>query len=132
MAKWKDNLIVKLLLGVIVGIIVGLYANEQVIGVINTIKFLIGQVIFFIVPLIILGFITPAITKMKSNASKMLGTMLGLSYSSSVGAALFSMTAGYILIPKLKDRKSTRLNSSHANISYAVFCLTKKTQRYNN
>src|SRR3712207_8396413 len=26
-----------------------------------------------------------------------------------------------------KDRKSTRLNSSHANISYAVFCLNKKT-----
>src|SRR3712207_7479878 len=26
-----------------------------------------------------------------------------------------------------QDRKSTRLNSSHANISYAVFCLTKKT-----
>src|SRR3712207_8621294 len=28
---------------------------------------------------------------------------------------------------ELQDRKSTRLNSSHANISYAVFCLTKKT-----
>src|SRR3712207_9109557 len=28
----------------------------------------------------------------------------------------------------LADRKSTRLNSSHANISYAVFCLKKKTQ----
>src|SRR3712207_8624829 len=27
------------------------------------------------------------------------------------------------------DRKSTRLNSSHANISYAVFCLTKKRER---
>src|SRR3712207_9144856 len=27
------------------------------------------------------------------------------------------------------DRKSTRLNSSHANISYAVFCLTKKTKQ---
>src|SRR3712207_8271709 len=27
---------------------------------------------------------------------------------------------------KLVDRKSTRLNSSHANISYAVFCLKKK------
>src|SRR3712207_2921311 len=101
MAKWKDNLIVKLLLGVIVGIIVGLYANEQVIGVINTIKFLIGRVIFFIVALIMLGVITAALTKLKSNASRMLRTMLGLSYSSSVGAALFSMTAGYILIPKL-------------------------------
>src|SRR3712207_7146762 len=28
------------------------------------------------------------------------------------------------------DRKSTRLNSSHANISYAVFCLKKKKTRY--
>src|SRR3712207_8439582 len=28
--------------------------------------------------------------------------------------------------PELSDRKSTRLNSSHANISYAVFCLKKK------
>src|SRR3712207_7856379 len=30
-------------------------------------------------------------------------------------------------IVAVKDRKSTRLNSSHANISYAVFCLKKKT-----
>src|SRR3712207_7401115 len=30
------------------------------------------------------------------------------------------------------DRKSTRLNSSHANISYAVFCLKKKTNQYIN
>src|SRR3712207_8970856 len=29
-----------------------------------------------------------------------------------------------------EDRKSTRLNSSHANISYAVFCLKKKTARH--
>src|SRR3712207_8483867 len=29
--------------------------------------------------------------------------------------------------PMVEDRKSTRLNSSHANISYAVFCLKKKT-----
>src|SRR3712207_7247855 len=30
-----------------------------------------------------------------------------------------------------KDRKSTRLNSSHANISYAVFCLKKKKKNHN-
>src|SRR3712207_7946151 len=29
-----------------------------------------------------------------------------------------------------RDRKSTRLNSSHANISYAVFCLKKKNTKY--
>src|SRR3712207_8798999 len=30
--------------------------------------------------------------------------------------------------PRAEDRKSTRLNSSHANISYAVFCLKKKNK----
>src|SRR5438445_8344445 len=33
----------------------------------------------------------------------------------------------HYLHPATADRKSTRLNSSHANISYAVFCLKKKT-----
>src|SRR2546428_896001 len=32
--------------------------------------------------------------------------------------------------PELQDRKSTRLNSSHDQISYAVFCLKKKKQQY--
>src|SRR3712207_8668563 len=31
-----------------------------------------------------------------------------------------------------QDRKSTRLNSSHANISYAVFCLKKKQNKHTN
>src|SRR3712207_6964187 len=31
--------------------------------------------------------------------------------------------------PRRGDRKSTRLNSSHANISYAVFCLKKKKKK---
>src|SRR3712207_8662498 len=40
--------------------------------------------------------------------------------------ALFWLV-GAALSGGLQDRKSTRLNSSHANISYAVFCLQKKT-----
>src|SRR3712207_7350484 len=31
--------------------------------------------------------------------------------------------------PRVEDRKSTRLNSSHANISYAVFCLKQKKNK---
>src|SRR3712207_7658493 len=37
-----------------------------------------------------------------------------------------TVTTGTVLC-RIADRKSTRLNSSHANISYAVFCLNKKT-----
>src|SRR3712207_8825847 len=36
------------------------------------------------------------------------------------------LDASLLVMPLVKDRKSTRLNSSHANISYAVFCLKKK------
>src|SRR3712207_6908736 len=36
---------------------------------------------------------------------------------------------GHSLLSFHEDRKSTRLNSSHANISYAVFCLKKKKQQ---
>src|SRR3712207_6890880 len=35
-------------------------------------------------------------------------------------------------VPGDRDRKSTRLNSSHANISYAVFCLKKKKSKTHN
>src|SRR3712207_8795638 len=38
------------------------------------------------------------------------------------------MLAGHVP-HRLEDRKSTRLNSSHANISYAVFCLKKKKSK---
>src|SRR3712207_8635784 len=41
--------------------------------------------------------------------------------STKVGRAVVSNAATQVLL----DRKSTRLNSSHANISYAVFCLKK-------
>src|SRR2546430_8442397 len=34
-------------------------------------------------------------------------------------------------ISKERDRKSTRLNSSHSQISYAVFCLKKKKKKFN-
>src|SRR3712207_8848103 len=45
----------------------------------------------------------------------------------------YRRTTKYVVPTAIKktDRKSTRLNSSHANISYAVFCLKKKKIIYN-
>src|SRR3712207_7791435 len=41
-----------------------------------------------------------------------------------------SILGGRVKTLHPKDRKSTRLNSSHANISYAVFCLKKKKNQF--
>src|SRR5438874_1667113 len=44
----------------------------------------------------------------------------------TLGAPRFVFVTGGKVYPIKKDRKSTRLNSSHVEISYAVFCLKKK------
>ncbi len=99
----------KLLVGVILGIVLGLVLNSTdgsgftagVLNVVVTLKYILGQLINFCVPLIIIGFIAPSITKLGNSASRMLGVAIIIAYASSVGAALFSTAAGYTLIPHL-------------------------------
>ena len=99
----------KLLVGVILGIIAGLLlsatdSSSVTMGLLNivvTLKYVLGQLINFCVPLIIIGFIAPSITKLGNSASRMLGVALVIAYVSSIGAALFSVASGYTLIPHL-------------------------------
>ena len=99
----------KLLVGVIIGIIAGIILNKTdgasltvaILNIIVTVKYVLGQLINFCVPLIIIGFIAPSITKLGNSASRMLGVALVIAYVSSIGAAFFSTGAGYILIPHL-------------------------------
>ena len=107
MKKLFNNLLVKLVIAVIGGLLIGFKATENVMNVVVTLKHIFGQVIFFAVPLIIIGFIAPSIAKLKSNASKLLVYAVGIAYASSVGAALFSAIAGYTIIPNLNIQSTT-------------------------
>ena len=97
----KLGLLPQLGLGILGGVVLGLLVPAPVMGIIATIKKLLGSLIFFAVPLVIFGFIAPAICDLKENAGKMLGSFLLISYLSAVGASLFSAIAGYALIPFL-------------------------------
>ena len=112
--KILKSLPFRLLVGVALGIVVGLLipditklsASEAalpsaILQIIVTVKYILNQLISFCVPLIIIGFIAPSIVKLGSNASRMLGVALLLAYVSSLGAALFSMGAGFAIIPGL-------------------------------
>lgn len=107
MKKIFDSLIFKLVLAVIVGLLIGFYAPSSFMNVIVTLKYILGQVIFFAVPLIIIGFIAPSISKLKNNASQLLGYAISFAYLSSVGAAAFAAVFGYLLIPKLSIESTT-------------------------
>lgn len=101
MSNFLSSLPMRLLLGVVLGIGVGLYADESLMQVILTCKSLLGYLITFCVPLIIIGFIAPSITRLGQNASVMLRVAITLAYISSIGAAFFSTAAGYTIIPYL-------------------------------
>ena len=103
MSKSKNEfgLILKLLAGIVIGALIGFAANENVMQVVMSLKYVLGQIIFYTVPLVIIAFIAPAITRLGQNASRMLVAALIIAYTSSVGAATFSCLAGYAIIPHL-------------------------------
>lgn len=99
--KLANTLVFRLLLGIAAGILVGSFASESIILVILTAKNILGDFISYMVPLIILGFIAPAIISLRNSAGKILTVTLIICYISSLGAALFSMMGGYLIIPGL-------------------------------
>ena len=108
--KFLKSLPAKLVYGVVTGMVIGLLLagdilpaafNTGAMQVVVTIKYILNQLINFCVPLIILGFIAPSITKLGSSASRILAVALILAYVSSVCAAFVSAGAGYAIIPHL-------------------------------
>ena len=99
----------KLLVALLFGICFGLWLNSMdqsalgkaLLNIVVTVKFIVGQFISFCVPLIIIGFIAPSITRLGTNASRMLIVALIIAYISSIGAAFFATGAGYSILPHL-------------------------------
>lgn len=99
--KIVNNTLFRLVLGVIAGLVLGNYLTESTIQVVLSLKYFTGQLILFLVPLIVIGFIVSSITKLNQGSGKIVGFSLLIAYLSSVGAGLFSTFAGYQIIPHL-------------------------------
>ena len=105
--KILNNTIFRLLTGVVLGLIVGPYLTDGLLQIILSAKHILGQLILFLVPLIILGFIVSSIAKLDQNSSIIIGFSLIIAYASSVGAGLFSASLGYNILPWIDVPKST-------------------------
>ena len=101
MKKFLSSLPMRLLICAALGIILGQYLPEVAMNFVVTVKYVLNQLIVFCVPLIIIGFIAPSITKLGNNASRLLGIAVSIAYVSSIGAAFFACASGYILIPHI-------------------------------
>ena len=101
MKKIVSSLPFRLIVALAIGILLGQLFSESAMKVVVSLQYIMGQLITFCVPLIVIGFIAPSITRMGNNASKMLGLAVILAYASSICAAFMSTAAGYALIPHL-------------------------------
>ena len=101
MKKIVSSLPFRLIVALLIGIGLGRLFGEGIMKVVVSLQYVLGQLITFCVPLIVIGFIAPSITRMGKNASRMLGVAVILAYVSSIFAALMSTGAGYLLIPHL-------------------------------
>ncbi len=101
MKKLFSSLPFRLIVALVIGILLGQVLPESLMKVVVSLQFVMGQLITFCVPLIIIGFIAPSITRMGNNATRMLGVAVVIAYLSSVCAAFMSSAAGFVLIPHL-------------------------------
>lgn len=101
MKKLLSSLPARLIFSIIIGIAVGCIANVYLMQVVVSIQNILGSFIFFCVPLIIIGFIAPSITRLGQNVSKVLALAFVLAYVSSIGAAFMSCFSGFEIIPHL-------------------------------
>ena len=107
--SFTSSLPFKLIVSLVVGTLAGLGLSAidgsaictALLNIIVTVRYISGQFINFCVPLIIIGFVTPSITRLGKNASRMLILALILAYVSSIGAAFSATFAGYSIIPFL-------------------------------
>ncbi|MCA4791766.1 dicarboxylate/amino acid:cation symporter [Myroides odoratimimus] len=106
MKKFFSNTIVKLLLGVIVGLVIGPYLTDSLLQIILSTRHILGQIILFLVPLIILGFVVSSIAKLDKGKTSIIGFSIIIAYLSSIGAGFFSSTLGFNIIPHLQIEKN--------------------------
>lgn len=101
MKKLFSSLPFRLIVAIAVGVLLGRVFGEGAMKVVVSLQYVLGQLIMFCVPLIVIGFIAPSITRMGNNASRLLSIAVAIAYLSSICAAFISMAAGYGLIPHL-------------------------------
>ncbi len=90
MKKFKAGLFVKVLIAIAGGALLGSFAPDVLVRILKTFNVLFAQLLKFIIPLLILGLVTPAIANVGKNAGKMLLVVIGIAYLSTIFSGFFA------------------------------------------
>ena len=99
MKKIKIGLLGRIIIAIAAGVIFGLFVPEWIVRLFLTFNGIFSQFLGFIIPLIIFGLVTPAISDIGNKAGKMLLITVAIAYGSTVLAGLLSYLTGAALFP---------------------------------
>ena len=99
MKKIKLGLFPKVVIAIVVGALLGLILPDVVIRIFKTFNVLFAQLLKFVVPLLVLGLVTPSIANLGRGAGKMLISVMLIAYCSTVCGALFSYGISSSIFP---------------------------------
>ena len=122
--KKKIGLVPKLIMGIIVGIIIGTYCPAPVIQVLVTISGLFSSFLSFVIPFIIIGFVTAGIADLATGAGKLLGITTGIAYGSTLIAGTIAFIVASTLFPKFINAEvASQIGDPSAGQLSAIFSI---------
>ena len=89
MKKIKLGLFPKVVIAIVIGALLGLILPDVIVRILKTFNVLFAQLLKFVVPLLVLGLVTPSIANLGRGAGRMLLTVMLIAYCSTVCGALF-------------------------------------------
>ena len=99
MKNIKLGLFPKVVIAIVAGALLGLILPDVVVRILKTFNVIFAQLLKFVVPLLVLGLVTPSIANLGRGAGKMLLTVMIIAYCSTVCGALFSYGISGNLLP---------------------------------
>ena len=122
--KKKLGLVPKLIMGIIVGIIIGTYCPAPVIQVLVTISGLFSSFLSFVIPFIIIGFVTAGIADLATGAGKLLGITTGIAYGSTLVAGTIAFIVASTLFPNFINAEvASKIGDPSAGQLSAIFSI---------
>ncbi|CEQ10022.1 sodium:dicarboxylate symporter [[Clostridium] sordellii] len=127
MKKKNIGLIPKLIMAIIIGIVIGTYMPRELVQILVTASSLFSTFLKFVIPFIILGFVTAGIADLSSGAGKLLGATTIISYVSTVIAGLLAFILIKTLFPLFMDPSlASKIGDPEAGMLPAIFSIPLK------
>ena len=107
MKTFKLGLLPKIIIAIVCGVVFGMFLPGEVVRVFLTFNGIFSQFLGFLIPLLILGLVAPAISDIGQGAGKMLLATTALAYFATVTSGLLSYAVSELTFPSLIDTQTT-------------------------